>query len=109
MVNLFIIEVVAQFMVCYVSALVAGLMISGSEDFVLPTGINLLQFGVQRQKRRLFRWLTGTGLVVTAILVVLYNVLLLNGLAISRPMAISHRGVDNGNGGAEYHSSLKIN
>ncbi|WP_268912216.1 glycerophosphodiester phosphodiesterase [Lentilactobacillus sp. SPB1-3] len=108
MVNLFIVEIVAQFTGCYVTALVAGLMISGSDDFVDPAGISMLQFGAQRKRRALFRWLTGAGLVATAALVVLYNVLLLNGLAISKPMAISHRGVDNGNGVQNTIPALKL-
>lgn len=109
MLNLFIMEFVAELMSCYVPAMAAGLMLDGSEDFAVPVETAKIQFGNRKKgHRRILRLLTATMLVFTAASLVIYNVAVLKGLALSRPMAISHRGVDNGNGVQNTLPALRL-
>lgn len=97
MVNLFLMELISEFMNYYMSTLVFGLMISGANDFRQLRAASLLQFS-RPKVRHWQRWVTGTALVFLTASMVAFNAVVLNGHALSKPMAISHRGVDNGNG-----------
>ena len=99
MVNLFLMEIVSEFLNSYVTVLIAALMINGSNDFVIGHRIASMRFTSKRRGAKvLFRIVVGSTLVLTVGIVVLLNVMLLNGVGMSKPMTISHRGVDNGNG-----------
>lgn len=97
MINLFLMELVSEFVNYYVMTMVFGLMISGAKDFVAMQPTRGLQFG-KPKIRHWQRWVAGSGLVLLAGSLVLFNAVVLSGHALSKPLAISHRGVDNGNG-----------
>ncbi|WP_252893589.1 glycerophosphoryl diester phosphodiesterase membrane domain-containing protein [Lentilactobacillus senioris] len=91
MVNLFLMELISEFMNYYMSTLVFGLMISGgANDFRQLRAASLLQFS-RPKVRHWQRWVTGTALVFLTASMVAFNAVVLNGHALSKPMAISHR------------------
>lgn len=63
-----------------------------------PTPTMLLNFHEPAHTKLRTRLFLLAGLVVIAASLVTFNLVYLNGLATSRPITISHRGVDNGNG-----------
>lgn len=97
MVNLFVMELVAEFMGYYVTTLMCGLIISGANDFTEIRAASLLRFS-RPKVNHWQRWVTGSALVVLAGSLVIFNTAVLNGQGMSKPLTISHRGVDNGNG-----------
>lgn len=96
-VNLFLMEVITEFIVCYATILFMTIILSSHADHE-PTPMTLLSFREPARTKRRTRVLITTGLVIISAMLVTFNLVYLNGLAISKPLTISHRGVDNGNG-----------
>lgn len=97
-VNLFLMEIVTEVIICYTTALFMMLIIACyRQDLSLPHE-RTLRFNEPPRLRRLTRSSVIIGLVVASGLLVGFNLIYLNGLAITKPIMISHRGVDNGNG-----------
>ncbi|GEO70600.1 glycerophosphoryl diester phosphodiesterase membrane domain-containing protein [Levilactobacillus acidifarinae] len=95
--NLFLMEVLTEFIVCYATILFMSIILSSHADHE-PTPMMLLSFHEPARTKRRTRVLIITGLVIISALLVTFNLVYLNGLAISKPLTIAHRGVDNGNG-----------
>jgi len=94
--NLFLMEVVTEIIICYTTALLMMLMIAiYRQDLTLP---QQQPFNEGRHLKRLTRGTVITGLVLASGLLVAFNLIYLNGLALTQPLLISHRGVDDGNG-----------
>ncbi|ETY73579.1 glycerophosphoryl diester phosphodiesterase [Lactiplantibacillus fabifermentans T30PCM01] len=97
-VNLFLMEIVTEVIICYTTALFMMLIIACyRQDLSLPHE-RTLRFNEPPRLRRLTRSSVIIGLVLASGLLVGFNLIYLNGLAITKPIMISHRGVDNGNG-----------
>lgn len=97
--NLFIMELVAELTSCYLIALMAQLLVSQTD-----TSTAQLRKG---HARSIFNGLVGIIVVTTTAGIVTHNVLLLNKLTFEKPLVISHRGVDNGNGVQNTIPALK--
>ncbi|MCT0161993.1 glycerophosphodiester phosphodiesterase [Lactiplantibacillus pentosus] len=97
-VNLFIMEAVTEVIICYTTAVFMMLIIvCYRQDFTLlrqaPQHFN--------EAPRLKRWTRASvaiGILLATSLLVAVNLVYLNGLVITKPIIISHRGVDDGNG-----------
>ncbi|VDG18471.1 glycerophosphoryl diester phosphodiesterase membrane domain-containing protein [Lactiplantibacillus mudanjiangensis] len=97
-VNLFIMEVITEIIICYTTAIFMMLIIASyRQDLSLPSA-DQLHFNEAPRLRRLTRSGVVIGLTLVSGLLVVFNLVYLNGLAISKPLMISHRGVDDGNG-----------
>ncbi|MFC6165585.1 glycerophosphoryl diester phosphodiesterase membrane domain-containing protein [Lactiplantibacillus dongliensis] len=97
-VNLFIMEVVTEIIICYTTVLFMMLIIACyRQDLTLPMQ-NQLRFNEAPRLKRLTRTTVIIGLTLASGLLVAFNLIYLNGLAITQPLMIAHRGVDNGNG-----------
>ncbi|BDZ31516.1 glycerophosphodiester phosphodiesterase [Lactiplantibacillus sp. WILCCON 0030] len=96
--NLFIMEIVTEIIICYTAAIFMMLIIACyRQDLTLPSRPTL----TFNEPAKLRRWTRGTvaiGMVVVSGLLVAFNLIYLNGFAITKPIMISHRGVDDGNG-----------
>lgn len=96
--NLFIMEILTEIIICYTAAIFMMLIIACyRRDLTLPSRPTLT-FNEPAKLRRWTRGTVATGMVVVSGLLVAFNLVYLNGLAITKPIMISHRGVDNGNG-----------
>ncbi|WP_137626128.1 glycerophosphoryl diester phosphodiesterase membrane domain-containing protein [Lactiplantibacillus pingfangensis] len=97
-INLFIMEIVTEIVICYTAAIFMMLIIACyRQDLTLPSRPTL----TFNEPAKLRRWTRGTvaaGMVIVSGLLVAFNLVYLNGLAITKPIMISHRGVDDGNG-----------
>lgn len=97
-VNLFIMEAITEVIICYTTAVFMMLIIvCYRQDFTL------LQQAPQHfnEAPRLKRWTRASvaiGILLATSLLVAVNLVYLNGLVITKPIIISHRGVDDGNG-----------
>lgn len=97
-VNLFIMEAITEVIICYTTAVFMILIIvCYRQDFTLlrqaPQHFN--------EAPRLKRWTRASvaiGILLATSLLVAVNLVYLNGLVITKPIIISHRGVDDGNG-----------
>lgn len=97
-VNLFIMEAITEVIICYTTAVFMMLIIvCYRQDFTLlrqaPQHFN--------EAPRLKRWTRASvaiGILLATSLLVAVNLVYLNGLVITKPIIISHRGVDDGNG-----------
>lgn len=96
-INLFLMEVLTEILVCYGTILFMAVILSSHADHE-PTPTMLLNFHEPAHTKLRTRLFLLAGLVVIAASLVTFNLVYLNGLATSRPITISHRGVDNGNG-----------
>ncbi|PRO78225.1 glycerophosphodiester phosphodiesterase [Lactiplantibacillus pentosus] len=96
-VNLFIMEAITEVIICYTTAVFMMLIIvCYRQDFTLlrqaPQHFN--------EAPRLKRWTRASvaiGILLATSLLVAVNLVYLNGLVITKPIIISHRGVDDGN------------
>ena len=96
--NLFIMEIVTEIVICYTAAIFMMFIIACyRQDLTLPSRPTLT-FNEPAKLRRWTRGTVATGMVVVSGLLVAFNLIYLNGLAITKPIMISHRGVDDGNG-----------
>lgn len=95
--NLFLMEVLTEFIVCYATILFMGIILSSHADHE-PTPMMQLNFHEPVRTKRRTRLLIVAGLVVISGALVSFNLIYLNGLAMSKPITIAHRGVDNANG-----------
>ncbi|MCT3291262.1 glycerophosphodiester phosphodiesterase [Lactiplantibacillus pentosus] len=97
-VNLFIMEAITEVIICYTTAVFMMLIIvCYRQDFTLlrqaPQHFN--------EAPRMKRWTRASvaiGILLATSLLVAVNLVYLNGLVITKPIIISHRGVDDGNG-----------
>ena len=97
-INLFIMETLTEIVICYTAAIFMMLIIACyRQDLTLPSRPTLT-FNEPAKLRRWTRGTVATGMVIVSGLLVAFNLVYLNGLAITKPIMISHRGVDNGNG-----------
>ncbi|HJE86198.1 MAG TPA: glycerophosphodiester phosphodiesterase [Levilactobacillus hammesii] len=95
--NLFLMEVGTELIVIYATIIFMTIILSSHADHE-PTPMMLLSFREPARTKRRTRILITLGLVVISGALVSFNLIYLNGLAISKPLTIAHRGVDNGNG-----------
>lgn len=95
--NLLLMEVLTEVIVCYATILFMSIIFSSHTDHE-PTPMMLLSFREPAHTKTRTRVLLIAGLLVVSGLLVTFNLVYLNGLAITKPLTISHRGVDNGNG-----------
>ncbi|MFD1550137.1 glycerophosphoryl diester phosphodiesterase membrane domain-containing protein [Levilactobacillus fuyuanensis] len=96
-INLFLMEVITEFIVCYATVIFMMVILS-SHDTHQPTPSVLFSFREPAKTRLRTRLLIISGLTVISAALVGFNLIYLNGLAMSKPLTIAHRGVDNGNG-----------
>jgi len=96
-VNLFLMEVITEFIVCYATVLFMMVILSSHEAH-RRTPLSLFSFREPAKTKFRTRLLITSGLVVISAALVGFNLVYLNGLAMSKPLTIAHRGVDNGNG-----------
>lgn len=97
-VNLFIMEAITEVIICYTTAVFMMLIIvCYRQDFTLlrqaPQHFN--------EAPRMKQWTRASvaiGILLATSLLVAVNLVYLNGLVITKPIIISHRGVDDGNG-----------
>lgn len=90
-INMALIEIVSQFVVIFSTF---GLMRILMADVIVPR-IEQPRLVSQRRRPKL---LIISAVLLVAVGVVSFNVVYLKGLTVTRPLEISHRGVDNGNG-----------
>ncbi|RRK11473.1 glycerophosphodiester phosphodiesterase [Lactiplantibacillus garii] len=96
--NLFIMESVTEVVICYTTAIFMMLIIAFyRQDFTILRQ-HPLRFNEAPRLRRFTRSSVIVGLIFVSGLLVAFNLVYLNGLAITKPLIISHRGVDDGNG-----------
>ncbi|KRO01381.1 glycerophosphoryl diester phosphodiesterase [Levilactobacillus paucivorans] len=96
-INLLIMEIITEFIVCY-STVVFMMVILSSHEGQRLTPTTLLRFHEPaKTKLRTRLFITG-GVIFISGLLVTFNLIYLNGFAMSRPLTIAHRGVDHGNG-----------
>lgn len=95
--NLFLMEVLTEFLVCY-SSVIFMMIILSSHDAHQRTPLSLFSFREPAKTKLRTRVLIISGLTVISAALVGFNLVYLNGLAMSKPLTIAHRGVDNGNG-----------
>ncbi|WP_048000290.1 glycerophosphodiester phosphodiesterase [Lactiplantibacillus herbarum] len=97
-VNLFIMEAATEVVICYSTAIFMMLIIACYRQDFNIVHQQPMNFNEAPRLRRLTRASVITGLVLASGVLVGFNLIYLNGLAITKPLIISHRGVDNGNG-----------
>lgn len=95
--NLFLMEAITEFIVCY-STVIFMMVILSSHDTHQQTPLSLFTFREPARTKLRTRLLIISGLTLISALLVVFNLVYLNGLAMSKPLTIAHRGVDNGNG-----------
>ncbi|WP_125682389.1 glycerophosphoryl diester phosphodiesterase membrane domain-containing protein [Levilactobacillus yonginensis] len=95
--NLFLMEVITEFIVCY-STILFMMVILSSHDAHRRTPLSLFSFREPAKTKLRTRLLIISGLTIISALMVAFNLIYLNGLAMSKPLTIAHRGVDHGNG-----------
>ncbi|MBU7448001.1 MULTISPECIES: glycerophosphodiester phosphodiesterase [Lactiplantibacillus] len=104
-VNLFIMEAITEVIICYTTAVFMMLIIvCYRQDFTLlrqaPQHFNEApqHFNEAPRLKRWTRASVAIGILLATSLLVAVNLVYLNGLVITKPIIISHRGVDDGNG-----------
>lgn len=95
--NLFLMEIIAEFIVCY-STVIFMMVVLSSHDSQQQTPLSLFSFREPARTKLRTRLLIISGLTLISALLVVFNLVYLNGLAMTKPLTIAHRGVDNGNG-----------
>lgn len=95
--NLFLMEAITEFIVCY-STVIFMMVILSSHDTHQQTPLSLFTFREPARTKLRTRLLIISGLTLISALLVMFNLVYLNGLAMTKPLTIAHRGVDNGNG-----------
>ncbi|WP_125573056.1 glycerophosphoryl diester phosphodiesterase membrane domain-containing protein [Levilactobacillus huananensis] len=96
-INLLIMEIITEFIVCYTTVIFMMVILSSHTDQRL-TPTTLLRFHEPaKTKLRTRLFITG-GVILISGLLVIFNLVYLNGFAMSRPLTIAHRGVDHNNG-----------
>lgn len=96
-INLLVMEIITEFVVCY-STVIFMMVILSSHEGQRLTPTTLLRFHEPaKTKLRTRLFITG-GVIFISGLLVTFNLVYLNGFAMSRPLTIAHRGVDHGNG-----------
>ncbi|TGD20056.1 glycerophosphoryl diester phosphodiesterase membrane domain-containing protein [Levilactobacillus suantsaiihabitans] len=95
--NLFLMEVITEFIVCYATVLFMMIILS-SHDRHQRTPLSLFSFREPAKTKLRTRLLIVSGLAVISATLVGFNLIYLNGLAMTKPLTIAHRGVDHGNG-----------
>lgn len=97
-VNLFIMEAITEVIICYTTAVFMMLIIACyRQDFTLLRQIPQ-HFNEAPRLKRWTRASVAVGIILATSLLVAVNLVYLNGLVITKPIIISHRGVDDGNG-----------
>lgn len=96
-VNLFLMEVITEFIVCY-STVIFMMIILSTHDTHQRSPLSLFSFREPAKTKLRTRLLIISGLTIISATLVAFNLIYLNGLAMSKPLTIAHRGVDNGNG-----------
>ncbi|MDO7805138.1 glycerophosphodiester phosphodiesterase [Lactiplantibacillus pentosus] len=97
-VNLFIMEAITEVIICYTTAVFMMLIIvCYRQDFTLLRQAPQ-QFNEAPRLKRWTRASVAIGILLATSLLVAVNLVYLNGLVITKPIIISHRGVDDGNG-----------
>nr|WP_286012451.1 glycerophosphodiester phosphodiesterase [Levilactobacillus brevis] len=95
--NLFLMEIITEFIVCY-STVIFMMVVLNSHDSQQQTPLSLFSFREPARTKLRTRLLIISGLTLISALLVVFNLVYLNGLAMTKPLTIAHRGVDNGNG-----------
>lgn len=95
--NLFLMEAITEFIVCY-STVIFMMVILSSHDTHQQTPLSLFTFREPARTKLRTRLLIISGLTLISALLVVFNLVYLNGLAMTKPLTIAHRGVDHGNG-----------
>ncbi|HJD99012.1 glycerophosphodiester phosphodiesterase [Levilactobacillus brevis] len=95
--NLFLMEIITEFIVCY-STVIFMMVVLSSHDSQQQTPLSLFTFREPARTKLRTRLLIISGLTLISALLVVFNLVYLNGLAMTKPLTIAHRGVDNGNG-----------
>nr|WP_235712335.1 glycerophosphodiester phosphodiesterase [Levilactobacillus brevis] len=95
--NLFLMEIITEFIVCY-STVIFMMVVLSSHDSQQQTPLSLFSFREPARTKLRTRLLIISGLTLISALLVVFNLVYLNGLAMIKPLTIAHRGVDNGNG-----------
>ncbi|TOY86156.1 glycerophosphodiester phosphodiesterase [Levilactobacillus brevis] len=95
--NLFLMEIITEFIVCY-STVIFMMVVLSSHDSQQQTPLSLFSFREPARTKLRTRLLIISGLTLISALLVVFNLVYLNGLAMTKPLTIAHRGVDNGNG-----------
>jgi len=95
--NLFLMEIITEFIVCY-STVIFMMVILSSHDTQQQTPLSPFTFREPARTKLRTRLLIISGLTLISALLVVFNLVYLNGLAMTKPLTIAHRGVDNGNG-----------
>ena len=95
--NLFLMEAITEFIVCY-STVIFMMVVLSSHDSQQQTPLSLFSFREPARTKLRTRLLIISGLTLISALLVVFNLVYLNGLAMTKPLTIAHRGVDNGNG-----------
>ncbi|MCF7522885.1 hypothetical protein L3X07_04935 [Levilactobacillus brevis] len=90
-------EAITEFIVCY-STVIFMMVILSSHDSQQQTPLSLFSFREPARTKLRTRLLIISGLTLISALLVVFNLVYLNGLAMTKPLTIAHRGVDNGNG-----------
>lgn len=97
-VNLFIMEAITEVIICYTTAIFMMLIIvCYRQDFTLLRQAPQ-HFNEAPHLKRWTRASVAIGILLATSLLVAVNLVYLNGLVITKPIIISHRGVDDGNG-----------
>ncbi|WP_261810538.1 glycerophosphodiester phosphodiesterase [Levilactobacillus humaensis] len=96
-INLLIMEIITEFIVCY-STVIFMMVILSSHEGQRLTPTTLLRFHEPAKTKLRTRLLITGGVIFISGLLVTFNLVYLNGFAMSRPLTIAHRGVDHGNG-----------
>ncbi|QWK87645.1 glycerophosphodiester phosphodiesterase [Levilactobacillus brevis] len=95
--NLFLMEIITEFIVCY-STVIFMMVVLSSHDSQQQTPLSLFSFREPARTKLRTRLLIISGLTLISALLVVFNLVYLNGLAMTKSLTIAHRGVDNGNG-----------
>ncbi|WP_125546694.1 glycerophosphoryl diester phosphodiesterase membrane domain-containing protein [Levilactobacillus lindianensis] len=96
-INLLVMEIITEFVVCYSTVIFMMVILSSHEGQRLTPTTFLRFHEPAKTKLRTRLFITG-GVIFISGLLVTFNLVYLNGFAMSRPLTIAHRGVDHGNG-----------
>lgn len=97
-VNLFLMEILSEVVICYTTAVFMMLIFAYYQQDFSIVNQRPAHYNEGRQLRRWTRVSVTLGMVLVSGILVIFNLIYLNGLAISSPLIISHRGVDDENG-----------
>ncbi|MFB9770302.1 glycerophosphodiester phosphodiesterase [Lactiplantibacillus modestisalitolerans] len=106
-VNLFLMEIATEILICYTTALFMMLFIALYRQDLSLISKRPRYFNEPPHLKRWTRTGVVAGLVLASGVLVGFNLIYLNGLAISKPLIIAHRGVDHHNGVQNTIPALK--